>query len=110
MPCAAEKCSAPKTPNGAAKHKLASATIFSRPRACAKALFTASIPITESTTPAEHVDTTVREISKKISPGRVFKIVAYILTKTDLARKFNQTRRSGKGQNRCCSVLSHLQG
>src|SRR5580692_10177473 len=63
-PLAAARCRAPKTARGAAKHKLLKATNLSRPRACTKSVFAASSAIRKSATPALHIDTTVREISK----------------------------------------------
>src|SRR5215831_9826098 len=79
MPLAAAKCSAPKTPSGSAKQRFASATNLSSPRALTTSSFVASTAITRSTTPAEQVETTVREISKKSSAGKVFRMIAYIL-------------------------------
>src|ERR1700752_259582 len=46
------KCSAPKTANGMAKHKLVRATIRSRPRARAISLRAAHRPITSTARPA----------------------------------------------------------
>src|SRR5215469_13049691 len=84
MPWAAAKCSAPKTANGRAKQRLARATILSRPSARTTSFFAASTAITKNTTAAEQVETTVREISKKIHPGRVLRVIAYIFMKADL--------------------------
>src|SRR5262252_1555874 len=78
MPLAAAKCSAPKTANGRAKQRLARATILSRPPARTTSFFVASAAITKRTTAAEQVETTVRETSKKISPGRVLRMLVYI--------------------------------
>src|SRR5579862_1796025 len=63
MNFAPERCSAPKTANGIAKHKWLSATTLSRPRAPATSLLAAHSPTSKSTTPAPHIETAVREIS-----------------------------------------------
>src|ERR1700683_4126613 len=64
MDLAAARCSAPKTANGIAKHILLSATILSRPRACARSRFAPNIPITKSAKAAEHIEIAMGEISK----------------------------------------------
>src|SRR6202790_3273030 len=61
---AAGRCRAPKTAKGAAKHKLLKATLLSRPRARAISVFAAHSATRKSRTPALHIETTVREISK----------------------------------------------
>src|SRR5437868_15454250 len=60
----AERCSAPKTANGMAKHKLVRATILSRPQARAISFLAASRPITSSARPAADIEKAVRENSK----------------------------------------------
>src|ERR1700741_4326823 len=67
MNLAPEKCSAPKTANGIAKHKLVKTTIFSRPPARAISVFAAHSAIRKSRMPALHIETTVREISKNVA-------------------------------------------
>src|SRR5215470_8136122 len=67
MNCAPERCSAPKTASGIAKHKLVRARTLSRPRALAISFFAANTPIKKRATPAEQVATTVREISKMVA-------------------------------------------
>src|SRR3569832_22926 len=57
-----EKCSAPKTANGSAKHKLVRATIRSRPRARAISFFAANRPITSTARPAADI--------QKAAPGK----------------------------------------
>src|SRR5580700_7863027 len=59
-----ERCSAPKTANGTAKHKPVSATILSMPRALAISFFAANRPITSSARPAADIDKVVREKSR----------------------------------------------
>src|SRR5215813_13589875 len=59
-----EKCSAPKTANGMAKHKLVRATIRLRPRARAISLLAANRPITSSTRPAADIHKAGLESSK----------------------------------------------
>src|SRR5580704_12629843 len=63
-PLAAARCRAPKTAKGAAKNKLLRATILSRPRARAISVFAAKIATRKITTPAVHIETTVRETPK----------------------------------------------
>src|SRR6266566_408307 len=60
----AERCSAPKTASGTAKHRLLKATILSRPRAWAISFFEANTPIKKTAMPAENIATGVGEISK----------------------------------------------
>src|SRR6266436_8659408 len=67
MNLALERCSAPKTAKGMAKHKLLKATILSRPLARAISLFAAHSATRKSRMPALHVETTVREISKNVA-------------------------------------------
>src|SRR5258708_24948975 len=67
MNLAPERCSAPKTANGTAKHKLLKATIFSRPPARAISAFAAHSPTRKSRMPALHSETTVREISTNMA-------------------------------------------
>src|ERR1700674_1143080 len=64
MNCAPERCSAPKTANGMAKHKLLKATILSRPPARAISVFADHSAIRKSRIPALHIETAVREMSK----------------------------------------------
>src|SRR5437660_6598192 len=58
-----ERCSAPKTAKGAAKHKLLKTTILSRPRAPAISALAAHRAIRKSRMPAVHMETGVRENS-----------------------------------------------
>src|SRR5260370_15711554 len=67
MNLAAERCSAPKTAKGMAKHKLLKATILSRPLARATSVFAAHSATRKSRMPALHIETTVREISKSVA-------------------------------------------
>src|ERR1700740_740991 len=67
MNLAPERCSAPKTANGIAKHKLLKTTILSRPPACAISVFVAHSATRKSRMPALHTETTVREISKNVA-------------------------------------------
>src|ERR1700722_18842794 len=64
MNLAPERCSAPKTANGMAKLKLLKATILSRPLPRAISVFAAHSATRKSRTPAVHIETAVREISK----------------------------------------------
>src|ERR1700676_2520133 len=64
MNLAPERCSAPKTANGMAKHKLLKTTILSSPPARAISVFAAHSAIRKSRTPALHIETAVREISR----------------------------------------------
>src|SRR5215813_2309242 len=59
--CGLERCSAPKTANGMAKHKGVRATILSMPRAWAILFLAASSPITSSERPAADIDKAVPE-------------------------------------------------
>src|ERR1017187_1580074 len=59
--CWLERCSAPKTANGMAKHKGARATILSMPRAWAILFFAANSPIASSERPAADIDKAVPE-------------------------------------------------
>src|SRR5271155_5149859 len=65
MNLAPERCSAPKTAKGTAKHKLLKATILSRPPARAISVFAAHIATRKSRMPALHIETVGREISRK---------------------------------------------
>src|ERR1700692_4630158 len=67
MNFAPERCSAPKTANGMAKHKLLKTTILSRPLACAMSVFAAHSATKKSRMPAPHMDTGVREISGNVA-------------------------------------------
>src|SRR6267154_969785 len=67
MKLAPERCSAPKTAKGTAKHKLLSATILSSPRAPAISLFAAHSATRKSTMPAPHIETAGREISTNVA-------------------------------------------
>src|SRR6266700_8453640 len=64
---APERCSAPKTAKGMAKHKLLKATILSRPPARAMSVFAAHSATRKSSMPALHIETTGREISKNVA-------------------------------------------
>src|SRR5271166_4418291 len=75
MPLAAEKCSAPNTARGMAKHKLLKTTILSRPRAREISAFAAHNATQKSTMLAPHIDTAVREISKNVA-----RMVGYMWT------------------------------
>src|SRR5580693_605903 len=67
MNLAPERCSAPKTARGMAKHKLLKATILSRPPARAISVFAAHSATRKSRMPAMHIETAVREISKNVA-------------------------------------------
>src|SRR5260370_35832182 len=67
MNLALERCSAPKTAKGMAKHKLLKATTLSRPRAPAISVFAVHSATTKSRMPALHGETTVREIPKHVA-------------------------------------------
>src|ERR1700693_517379 len=67
MNLAPERCSAPKTANGMAKHKLLKTTILSRPLAPATPVFAAHSAMRKSRRPAPHIETAVREISKNMA-------------------------------------------
>src|SRR5260370_5069908 len=60
-----ERCRAPKTAKGMAKHKLLKAAILFKPRARAISVFAAHSATRKSRMPALHIETTVRESSKK---------------------------------------------
>src|SRR5262245_53022996 len=55
--CASERCSAPKTARGMAKHRLLKEAILSRPRALAMSSLAAHRPINRRAMPAEHMAT-----------------------------------------------------
>src|SRR6202167_71797 len=74
-PGAAERCSAPKTARGIAKHILPNATTLSSPPARAKWALTAHMPIRKSTIPPVHMEKTVRENSKNTTPGNAAIVV-----------------------------------
>src|SRR5579864_4649356 len=59
-----ERCRAPKTAKGTAKHKLLKATILSRPRARAISALAAHRAIRRIRMPALHIDTGVRGMSR----------------------------------------------
>src|SRR5258706_10202213 len=67
MNLAPERCSAPKTASGMAKHKLLNATILPRPVARAISLLAAHSAIRKSRMPAPHIETAGREISKSVA-------------------------------------------
>src|SRR6202166_2867183 len=67
MNLAPERCSAPKAANGMAKHKLLKTTTLSRPPARAISVFAAQRAIRKSRKPAAHIETAVRENSKKVA-------------------------------------------
>src|SRR6267154_6702808 len=67
MNLAPERCSAPKTAKGMAKHKLLKTTILSRPPARAISVFAAHSATRKSSTPAMPIETTAREISKNVA-------------------------------------------
>src|ERR1700739_3024072 len=67
MNLAPERCSAPKTAKAIAKHKFLKATILSRPLARVMSLFAAHSATRKRTMPALHIETAVREISKKVA-------------------------------------------
>src|ERR1700730_15437054 len=62
--CTEERCRAPKTAKGRAKHKLLNTTILSRPWARAISPLAAHNATRKSRTPAVHIETAVREYSK----------------------------------------------
>src|SRR6516225_12390192 len=62
---APDRCSAPNTARGMAKHRLLKATILSRPRARATSFFVAGSPRARITRPALHIKTAGRKNSKK---------------------------------------------
>src|SRR5580692_4638612 len=67
MSPASERCSAPKTANGSAKHKLLKTTILSRPRTCAMSLFTAHSAIRRTTMAAPPIEAGMRENSRNMA-------------------------------------------
>src|SRR5229473_888513 len=67
MNLAAERCSAPKTAKGMAKHKLLKATILSRPPPRAISAFAAHSATRKSRMPALLIETAVREISRNVA-------------------------------------------
>src|ERR1700745_3819822 len=67
MNLAPERCSAPKTAKGTAKHKLLKATTLFRPPAPAISLFVAHSATRKSAIPAPHIETAGREISKNVA-------------------------------------------
>src|SRR5580704_4463366 len=67
MNLAPERCSAPKTAKGMAKHKLLRTTILSRPPVRAISVFAAHSATKKSRMPALHIATAVREISKNVA-------------------------------------------
>src|SRR5216684_2745595 len=73
MNLAPERCSAPNTAKGMAKHNLLKATILSRPPARAISAFAAHSATRKSRTPALHIETTLREISKNVA-----RMIAYM--------------------------------
>src|ERR1700693_1158314 len=67
MNLAPERCSAPKTAKGMAKHRLLETTILSRPLARAISALAAQRAIRKSRKPAAHIETAVRENSKNVT-------------------------------------------
>jgi hypothetical protein len=67
MNLAPERCSAPKTAKGMAKHKLLKATILFKPPARAISVFAAHNATRKSRMPALDIETAVREISKNVA-------------------------------------------
>src|SRR5260370_33977808 len=67
MNLAAERCSAPKTAKGMAKHKLLKATILPRPPAHAISVFASHSATRKNRMPALQHETTVREMSKNVA-------------------------------------------
>src|SRR5258708_447749 len=67
MNFAAERCSAPKTANGSAKHRLPKTTTLSRPRACATSVFAANSAIRKNRRAAADIENAVRENSKNMA-------------------------------------------
>src|ERR1700722_4046118 len=65
MNCAAERCSAPKTAKGRAKHKLLKTTNLPRPGAFAISVFAAHSAISRRTMLALTIENAVRENSRK---------------------------------------------
>src|SRR6202051_210975 len=67
MNFAPERCSAPKTARGRAKHKLVKATILSRPLARAISVLAANRATRKKRIPAPHIESTAGEISKNVA-------------------------------------------
>src|ERR1700722_16795849 len=67
MNLAPERCSAPKTAKGMAKHKLLRTTILSRPPARVISLLVAHSATRKSRMPAPHIEAAVLEISKNMA-------------------------------------------
>src|SRR5579863_251295 len=67
MNFAAARCSAPKTANGMAKHKLLKRTTLSRPLARATSVFAAHSAIRKSRMPAMHIEVGVREKARNMA-------------------------------------------
>src|SRR5271170_5866568 len=67
MNLAPERCSAPKTANGMAKHKLLKTTILSSPPARAISVFAAHSAIRKSRMPAPHIETAAGENAKNVA-------------------------------------------
>src|SRR5580704_2088925 len=67
MNLAPERCSAPKTANGVAKHKLLQTTILSRPPARAISVLEAHSATRKITMAAPLIETTVRETSRNVA-------------------------------------------
>lgn len=62
-----DRCSAPKTANGMAKHKWLKTTILFRPLARARSVFATHSAIRKSRMAALHIETTGREISRNVA-------------------------------------------
>src|SRR5580658_1197688 len=67
MDLAPERCSAPKTAKGAAKHKLLKAKTLPRPWASEISFLAAHEAIRKSPRPAPHIETTALEIPKTVA-------------------------------------------
>src|SRR5262249_32633757 len=67
MNCGPNRCNAPKTASGTAKHKLLKATILSRPRAATISFFPAHAPIKKSAMPARHIEVAVGDNSRNMA-------------------------------------------
>src|SRR6266403_1145527 len=91
MNLAPERCSAPKTANGTAKHKLLKATIFSRPPARAISAFAAHSATRKSRMPAPHIETAVREISRNAA-----RMVVYMWMPNVSSRALSVARFAGQ--------------
>src|SRR6266404_3113708 len=77
---APKRCSAPNTASGAAKHRLLSVVILSRPRASANSFFAAHPPIKRTAIPATHM---------AITSGATWKNMARMVVYIDL--RFGKT-------------------